>query len=72
MVGARVKANLAIHQMLIRPSGVGALTNLSNAALTNALRCRRTVSVCVVFKRAKLGRFAYFELKFALKVLLPR
>jgi len=33
--------------------------NFSGAALTNALRCRRTVSVCVVLKRAKRGRFAY-------------
>jgi hypothetical protein len=32
---------------------------------TNALRCRRTVSVCV-FKRAKRGRSAYFALKPAL------
>jgi hypothetical protein len=39
--------------------------NLRSAALTNALRCRRTVSVCV-FKRAKRGRFAYFSLKLAL------
>src|SRR4029077_7288118 len=38
--------------------------NLSGAALTNALRCRRTVSVCAVLRRAKRGRFAYFALKF--------
>jgi len=40
--------------------------NLSGAALTNALRCRRTVSVCAVLRRAKRGRFAYFALKLTL------
>jgi hypothetical protein len=40
--------------------------NLSGAALTNALRCRRTVSVCAVLRRAKRGRFAYFALKLGL------
>jgi hypothetical protein len=39
--------------------------SLWSVALTNALRCRRTVSVCV-FKRAKRSRFAYFALKLAL------
>ena len=34
--------------------------------LTNALRCRRTVSVCTVLECAKRGRFAYFALKLAL------
>src|SRR5215470_17762601 len=43
---------------------------LRSAALTNALRCRRTVSVCV-FKRPKRGRFAYFALKLALLRLTP-
>ena len=38
--------------------------NLSGAAHTNALRSRRTVSVCAVLGgRAKRGRFAYFALK---------
>jgi uncharacterized protein YcgL (UPF0745 family) len=37
--------------------------NLSNAELANALRRRRTVSVCSVLKSAKRGRFAYFALK---------
>src|SRR5438132_14318575 len=40
--------------------------NVSGAALTNALGCRRTVSVCAVLNRAKRGRFAYFALKLAL------
>jgi hypothetical protein len=35
----------------------------SNAELANALRRRRTVSVCSVLKSAKRGRFAYFALK---------
>ena len=36
--------------------------NLIGAALTNALPCRRTVSVCAVLKRAKRGCFSYFAL----------
>jgi hypothetical protein len=40
--------------------------NLSNAELANALRRRRTVSVCSVLKSAKRGRCAYFALKFVL------
>jgi hypothetical protein len=35
---------------------------LSAATLANALRRRRTVSVCAGLKRAKRGRFAYFAL----------
>ena len=46
--------------------------NLSGAALTNALRCRRTVSVCAVVRRAKRGRFAYFALKLALMGERPK
>jgi hypothetical protein len=38
---------------------------ISGAALTKALRCRRTVSVCAVLRRAKRGRFAYFALRLA-------
>ena len=38
----------------------------SAATLANALRRRRTVSVCAGLKRAKRGRFAYFTLKLAL------
>ena len=39
--------------------------NLSAATLANALRRRRTVSVCAGLKRAKRGHFAYFALKLA-------
>jgi hypothetical protein len=35
---------------------------ISDAELINALRCRRTVSVCTVLKGAKRGRFAYLAL----------
>ena len=57
--------------IIFRPHGLPPISaNLRSAALTNALRCRRTVSVCV-FKRAKGGRFAYFALKLALIRLTP-
>jgi hypothetical protein len=36
------------------------------ALVGQAARGKRTVSVCVVFRRAKRGRFAYFALKLAL------
>ena len=57
--------------IIFRPHGLPPISaNLRSAALTNAVRCRRTVSVCV-FKRAKRGRFAYFALKLALLRLTP-
>jgi hypothetical protein len=40
--------------------------NLSRRIAHNALRGRRTVSVCTALKCAKRGRFAYFALKLAL------
>ena len=59
--------------------GAGALQGIGRqwpirfgAALTNALRCRRTVLVCAVLRRAKRGRFAYFALKLALMGPPPR
>jgi len=45
--------------------------NLRSAALTNALRCRRTVSVGV-FKRPKRGRFAYFSSRLSSELRIPR
>jgi len=53
------------------PSRPVLLAARCGAALTNALRCRRTVSVCAVLRRAKRGRFAYFALKLALIEICP-
>jgi len=66
----RICTNFVSSEPLVLFSAFNISANLRSAALTNALRCRRIVSVCV-FKRAKRGRFAYFSLKLALIRLTP-
>jgi hypothetical protein len=50
----------------VRTGGLPQKRYLSRRIAHNALRGRRTVSVCTALKCAKRGRFAYFALKLAL------